>query len=985
AVHGSRFEEFLKRAMLHAAPVNSPADVAWFLASYAREARARVEGQALPALDSLRMALEKALGITFEGSRGNHFFRSTLVQTLFYGVFSAWVLWHQANPARRDTFDWRSAAWELHVPMLQALFAQLAMPQHLKPLRLAEVLSLAGALLNRVERERFFANFEEAYAVQYFYEPFLEAFDPELRKALGVWYTPPEIVRYQVERVDQVLRDELGLPDGLADERVYILDPACGTGAYLVEVLKRIGTTLAEQGEEGLIGATLKQAVQSRVFGFELLPAPFVVAHLQLGLLLQRLGAPLDEEQERAGVYLTNSLTGWKAGAEQGQSEFPELDAEGAAANSIKRDAPILVVLGNPPYNAFAGVSPQEEKGLVRPYKEGLIDVWGIKKFNLDELYVRFFGLAERRIAEMTGMGVVSYISNFSYLSEPSFVVMRQRLLAGFDKLWFDNLNGDSRETGKRTPEGLPDPSVFSTEYNREGIRKGTAICLLVRKAQRAPLPQVYYREFWGTRKKQELLESLTRPNLEEQYDFVAPVVENRLVFRATDVTDQYLEWPLLSDLAAVVLNGLMEKRGGALFAIDPAALERRMRLYYDRTVDWETLDALDTGLTKDAAGFEARKVRPKVQAAEPFQQERLCRYALRPFDTRYCYYSDVSPLWNRSRPPLWEQFWEGNSFLISRPKGVASPEGIPFSFTRVLGDNDFLRGHAYYIPLLLRRVSLAGPVFQSLNLAGDSPATANLSEPARRYLGALGIADIDADPDSALLLWLHALAIGYSPAYLAEHEDGIRMDWPRIPLPAHRDLLLDSAALGQRVAALLDTERALPGVTTGSIEPALRPLAVIARAGGGALDPNAGHLTLTAGWGYPSGSGVMPGRGDARPRDYSTAEREAIAASAATLGLSEEEALARLGSHTYDIYLNDLAHWRNIPATVWGYTIGGYQVLKKWLSYRDERVLGRSLTIDEAQEVREIARRLTALLLLTPALDINYVRIKAETWTWAV
>ncbi len=137
----------------------------------------------------------------------------------------------------------------------------------------------------------------------------------------------------------------------------------------------------------------------------------------------------------------------------------------------------MLVILGNPPYNAYAGVAQREEGDIVQPYKEGLVKEWGIKKFNLDELYVRFFRLAERAIAEHTGRGVVCFISNFSYLSDPSFVAFRKHLLGSFDRLWFDCLNGDSRETGKLTPEGKPDPSVFSTEQNREasnwGLRSG--------------------------------------------------------------------------------------------------------------------------------------------------------------------------------------------------------------------------------------------------------------------------------------------------------------------------------------------------------------------------------------------------------------------------------------------------------------------------------------------------------------------------------
>jgi predicted helicase len=146
---------------------------------------------------------------------------------------------------------------------------------------------------------------------------------------------------------------------------------------------------------------------------------------------------------------------------------FAELEDERNAAAQIECEKQILAVLGNPPYNAFAGVGPEEEQGLVEPYKKDLSKPtaeggWGIRKFNLDDLYVRFFRLAERRIAEMTGQGVISFISNFSYLSDPSFVVMRKRFLAQFDRLWLDCMNGGSRETGKLTPDGEPDPSAFS-------------------------------------------------------------------------------------------------------------------------------------------------------------------------------------------------------------------------------------------------------------------------------------------------------------------------------------------------------------------------------------------------------------------------------------------------------------------------------------------------------------------------------------------
>ena len=182
-------------------------DLAWLLASHARDALARVEAAGdAPALAAVRAALEEALGVRFEGERGARFFRSTLVQTLFYGVFSAWVLWARQTP-RPDRFDWSKAVWHLRAPVMQALFAQLSQPGRLQPLGLVEVLDWTSAALDRVDGDAFFARFNEGEAVTYFYEPFLEAFDPELRKQLGVWYTPAEVVRYMVARVDKALRE----------------------------------------------------------------------------------------------------------------------------------------------------------------------------------------------------------------------------------------------------------------------------------------------------------------------------------------------------------------------------------------------------------------------------------------------------------------------------------------------------------------------------------------------------------------------------------------------------------------------------------------------------------------------------------------------------------------------------------------------------------------------------------------------------------
>ncbi|MFH1087652.1 MAG: type ISP restriction/modification enzyme, partial [Chloroflexota bacterium] len=888
-------------------------------------------------------------------------------------------LWAKKRPhTAPDLFNWHDALWELKVPVMQALFGQIVTPAHIGPLQLEDTLDWASAALNRVDRASFFNAFEGGKAVQYFYEPFLEAFDPELRKELGVWYTPPEIVQYMVARVDAVLREELNIADGLADPNVYVLDPCCGTGSYLIEVLKTIHQTLKSKGTDALLANDLKQAALKRVFGFEIMAAPFVVSHMQLGLLLQSLGAPLsDEPEERASVYLTNALTGWEPLDPEKEKAFqamltglPQLLDEQMDARTVKQQVPILVILGNPPYNAFAGTATtQEERDSVAPYKEGLVKKWDIKKFNLDDLYVRFFRMAERRIAEQTGRGVVCLISSFSYLSDPSFVVMRERFLGEFDRLWLDNMNGDSRETGKRTPDGKPDPSVFSTDYNKAGIRIGTAVALLARKADRDEKPLVRYRQFWGMTKRSDLLETIKCADLNAGYQIAYPTKENRYSLRAEKTTSQYETWPSVEDLAKQrPFPAFMESRRGALISVDRSILEARMQAYHDKNLDWQTLKALRTGLTDNAARFDAAKARARILNKGAYDQSCIQRYAVRPFDTRWCYYTSTRPLWNETRPDLRLQYWSGNTFLVTRLKTEKEAKGSPLYVSQCLVDCQSLARNVSVIPIRLRAQSAKNnePKEQAHLLepeGSESKATANLSVAARSYLASLGIDNPDSDAHVARLIWMHALAIGYSPAYLSENADGIRKDWPRIPLPGTKPLLEASAALGEKIAALLDTEKPVTGVTAAPIRPEIQSIALITREGGGQLQ--AKELAVTAGWGHAGQNGVvMPGKGKAVERDYTPEEKQSIRDGAKQLEIPPEKALLLLGERTLDVYLNDVACWRNVPVRVWEYTIGGYQVIKKWLSYREADLLGRPLTPEEAREVMNMARRITAIIL---------------------
>ena len=964
---GARLGEYLARALSHRAALTEPRDLAWLLASYARDGLARVEAAGgAPQLAAVRSALEEALGIRFKGERGRRFFCSTLVQTLFYGVFSAWVLWARTDaatpePGRPFTgvpqdsrFRWREAVWHLRAPVLRALFQQIADPGRLQPLGLTEVLDWTAAALDRVDRTAFFARFNQGEAVPYFYEPFLEAFDPDLRKQLGVWYTPSEVVRYMVARVDRALKDDLGIPDGLAAENVYVLDPCCGTGAYLAEVLRRIATNLAGRGLGKLVGASVKQAAMTRVFGFEIMPAPFVVAHLQVGLTMQDLDAPLaDDGKERAGVYLTNALTGWEA-HKGNPLPYPELEEERKHAGRVKRETPILVILGNPPYNGFAGMAVDEERALSDAYRT-TTRVRRPEGQGLNDLYIRFFRMAERRIAETTGRGVVCFISNYSWLDGLSFTGMRERYLEAFDAVRIDCLNGDKYKTGKVAPDGSPDPSIFSTEGDPVGIQVGTAIATLIRRPEHASSEEVGLRHLWGQAKPDALL-STAEAEPDALYDAIKPVLPLGLPFVQTAVSDEWFDWPTLPDLFPVSFPGVKTSRDGFLVDIDLDRLRARVRDYFDPDLSHEEIGRRYSGVMESTARFDARATRAALLARGGPDEAGFVRFAYRPFDTRWVYWEAEGGLLDRPRPDYWPHVFDGNLWLSEVPRlrrNAVEPQAV---VTSDLATLHVIEWSASMFPAWLR-----DDIWGAEAVSQRRP---NVTGEARSYLDSLGASVED--------LFHHVLATVHDPAYREANAGALRMEWPRIPLPgwgndASEDAaaaLARSAARGRELARLLDLEKPVPGVADGALRPGMATIAVPATADGRNLTGE--DFAVNAGWGHSgSGDAVMPGQGRVVERACTPSERMVL------------DAVPMLGRTTFDVYLNDNAFWRNVPAAVWTYKLGGYQVLKKWLSYRERGVLDRALMAHEVQRFTEIARRIAAILTTMPD-STHRARMKA-------
>ena len=607
----------------------------------------------------------------------------------------------------------------------------------------------------------------------------------------------------------------------------------------------------------------------------------------------------------------------------------------------MKQDTPILVILGNPPYNGFAGMAVDEERELSEAYRTTR-RVRRPEGQGLNDLYVRFFRMAERRIAERTGQGVVCFISNYSWLDGLSFTGMRERYLEAFDAIRIDCLNGDKYKTGKVAPDGSPDPSIFSTEGDPVGIQVGTAIATLVRKADHEPAGSVEFRNLWGQKKPEQLI-ATAEAEPDALYLGIAPVLPLGLPFVETAVSAEWFDWPALPELFPVSFPGVKTSRDGFLVDTDLDRLRARVGDYFDPVVSHREIAQRYPRVMKSTARFDARAVREGLVKRGESSESGFVRFAYRPFDNRWLYWEKETKLLDEKRADYRPHAFEGNVWLVLQNK--ARPDLSPPLVIRNLGDLNQMNSGIYCVPALLRERGLRAQDDQL-------QFRENLSDAARPYLEVL-----HAD---AMDLVHHVIAVTHDPAYHRLNADALRAEGPRIPLPGWPDgdtegaaeELARSAAHGRKLAALLDPGTPAPGVTRPPLRPEIAAIAVPCTVEGRNM---AGEdFAVTAGWGHSgAGDAVMPGRGRAVERSYGLEESAAMG-----------DASDVLGDKTFDVYLNGEAFWRNVPAAIWDYRLGGYQVLKKWLSYREQKVLGRRLRAEEVQHFADTARRIGALLI---------------------
>ena len=385
--------------------------------------------------------------------------------------------------------------------------------------------------------------------------------------------------------------------------------------------------------------------------------------------------------------------------------------------------------------------------------------------------------------------------------------------------------------------------------------------------------------------------------------------------------------------------------RDAFLVDTDLDRLKARVADYFDPDLSHEKIASRHPRIMRDAARYDARRVRDTLLVRGGPTESGFLRFAYRPFDTRWLYWEADTKLLDEKRAEYQPHVFAGNLWLSAAQhlrKGVQEPHAV---FSPHLASLHLIERGASMFPAYLRD-GLGG-------FGGASGKQPNLSSAAKDYLAAVGATAQD--------LLYHVLATQYDPHYRNANADALRLGWPRIPipgwpagtLPGGGEAFLATANRGSQLARLLDTDSAVPGVATGTLRPAIRSIAVPRTTDGGNMA--ATDFAVTAGWGhFGVGQAVMPGSGRSVERPFTPGERTALG-----------DALPLLGESTFDIYLNDRAYWRNVPAAVWTYKLGGYQVLKKWLSYREQKVLGRAIQLEEVQHFMHCARRIAKILRL--------------------
>ncbi len=891
-------------------------------------------------------------------------FADMFAQTLVYGLFAARMN-HAGDPAQ---FSLGGAAQEIPQtnPFLRRLFYQNSFDLGE---RLTWLVEGVVEILRHTDIDSILDQFGQRTGqtdpVVHFYETFLSAYNPSLRETRGVYYTPEPVVKYIVSSVDHILKTRFERPLGLADKDTLILDPAVGTGTFLYHVIEQIKERF--EGQQGMWKDYVEERLLPRIFGFELLMAPYTVAHMNLGLQLKDAGYEF-KENERLGIYLTNAL---EEGIEQGyDTPFGGfLVDEANAATAIKREKPIMVVLGNPPYSGHsanrstqvvemvapqkpAGVgtatraetgystsrtadspgtqSPATVKRVVKTFIGDLIEDYRVldgKKLaernsqGLQDDYVKFIRFGQWRI-EQTGSGIVAFITNHSFLTSPTFRGMRQNLLDKFSEIFIYDLHGNIRSR-ESAPDDVKDENVFD-------IQQGVSICILVKHQGFRGSDTLLHADLWGVRQNKYRI--LNQNDVATtQWSILNPSGPHyRFVPSDDSHGAHYTTLPIISNVFKVSSNGFKTHRDHFAIAFSTEEMERRVSELADATISDSILRSAYN--LKDNPSWQLAAVRQSLQQ-RGHETTELHNCIYRPFDVRACLYGNL--LMDRPRIATMKHMLSENLAIAIGRQGQAvggDEWNIVTVSTYVADTNLFYRGGIQYFPVYLYSENDKDSDEDDSQLQNKQPRMMDAEETdyfdfddkgRRPNLSKAFVSELEAklglpfqtegsafangeSPDwfGPEDVFYYVYAIFHSPTYRERYAEFLKIDFPRLPLTSDLCLFAALVKLGAELVSLhLMKSRKLAELIT-------------------TFDQEGDDEVAR---GYPK--------------------------------------YTQKGGR---VHINKTQYFGEVTQDIWDFHIGGYQVLQKWL--KDRR--GRKLSLDEREHYQKIVVALSETIRIMSKID---------------
>jgi hypothetical protein len=845
-------------------------------------------------------------------------FADVYAQTIAYGMFAA-----RLNDPTLDTFSRQEAAELIPKsnPFLRKLFGYIAGPDIDD--RIKWIVDNLAEIFLACNVEEILKNYGKTTKMEdpiiHFYETFLAEYDPKLRKARGVWYTPAPVVNFIVRAVDDILKTEFNLPQGLADtsktkitvntqtpdkrsatgykqveqetHRVQILDPATGTGTFLAEVIKHVHKKF--KGQEGIWSGYVEKHLLPRLNGFELLMASYAMAHLQLDLLLKETGFKATTNQ-RTRVYLTNSLEEYHP--DTGTLFAGWLSSESNEANHIKRDTPVMCIIGNPPYAISSTNKGEWIQNLLIDYKKDLNE----RKINIDDDYIKFIRYGQHFI-DKNGSGVLAYISNNSFIDGITHRQMRKNLMDSFDKIYILDLHGFAK---------LKEVNLIAdNDENVFDIQQGVSINIFIKTGAKTKKQNgsVFYNEQYGTRK--EKYKFLTDHNLKNISWKELNPVKPYFFFVEKDFSEQesHNKGFKINSLFNASNSGIKTDRDNLFYDSNRSHLKNRFNSLLTGDFDQNFIDEYKI---KDSGSYKITSV---IKNKE-FNTDYIQQSAYRPFDSKWTYYDPEIISRSAQKSMLHFDGHENTGLIIGRQGQVIGHMQWNLIFcTNSLADyNIFYRGGGYVFPLYSYPAKNGQQTIEE-----TANRTPNLNQEIvkeitdKLTLTFINEKETTENTFAPIDILDYIYAVLHSPTYREKYKEFLKIDFPRVPYPKDKKTFWQLVKLGGEIRQihLLESAKVEDYITSY---------------------PKDGDNTITT---------------KVAKKDWEL--------------FDEEKQLGR-------IWINEQQYFDNIPLTAWEFYIGGYQPAQKWLKDRK----GRELSYEDILHYQKIIVALSETDRLMKEID---------------